>query len=310
MLHPRPKLASLVLVVLLAACGMTEPTLLPTPNPTPAPNPTPTPSPTPTPGGGSVSGTVTAPAGTDLAGAVVGACPVVGNTPDCSSNAANGVVLNAGSSVPYTITGLTAAQYVVFAAQDADGDDEPELFGFYTTDGTSPAVVTPPATNVNITLAASSTPTQPSQPTEPTEPGGGSINGTVTAATGDDLVGGFALACEVVSQAEYDCGTPASVQVDLTAGSSVSYTISGLGAQGYVVIAGKDNDGNGEVPDVGDLYGFYTQDGQSLQLVTPGETGIDITVGLVSETSSRQKERLMAEPDLLKAFGRLLESGR
>ena len=48
-------------------------------------------------------------------------------------------------------------EYAVVAFQDINGDEElgeGDLFGVYTTDGTNPAPVSPPATGVDITVSS------------------------------------------------------------------------------------------------------------------------------------------------------------
>lgn len=142
-------LATFVLLVLLSACGTGA-------GPLPPPAPVPTPTPTPTPGGQSISGTVYAPAGGDLAGAFVVACEVVGQEFACDTPTSQEVALGAGASAPYSFANLNATQYVVLAAKDVDNDggidSVGDYFGAYSLDGVNLAPVAPPITGIDFTL--------------------------------------------------------------------------------------------------------------------------------------------------------------
>jgi hypothetical protein len=111
----------------------------------------PTPTPTPTPGDSTISGTVSSAGGEDVIGTTVVAC-----TPDLSACDYGIAIEQAGASASYTIP-VPSGDYAVLAAQDTNGDgellNEGDLLGVYTTDGTNPAVVTAPATGIDITMA-------------------------------------------------------------------------------------------------------------------------------------------------------------
>ena len=107
------------------------------------------PNPAPT-EGGSISGTVTS-GGDDIAGAFVGACPVVGESADCGNPAAVTQIAQSGSSAAYSLDNVPAGQYLVVAQHDVDGDGTLDYEGFYN------QIVTPPASNINIQLVVAGT---------------------------------------------------------------------------------------------------------------------------------------------------------
>jgi len=101
-------------------------------------------------GPGVIAGTVTAPPGGDVAGTVVVAC--FENLPDCEmlSTTVNG----AGAAAPYRLTGLPAGSYGVYAFKDLDGNalDNGDYYGVYAPDPSEVAVVTPPASGIDIQM--------------------------------------------------------------------------------------------------------------------------------------------------------------
>ena len=103
--------------------------------------------------------------------------------------------------------------------------------------------------------------------------GTGTISGTITAPSGSDLTGIIVAACP---QSLTQCASGTRGQV----ASSGAYTISGLSATPYVVIAGLDSNGNGIFTDPEDLVGAYPSVA-SPQTVTPPIAGIDITMQAV-----------------------------
>ncbi len=112
--------------------------------------------PTPTPGTG-ISGTVTALPGTDIAGTLVGACPVVGDSPDCTNPASIIEIAQAGPSAPYTLD-VSAGLYAVAAYQSADGGSTYTVVGIYE-NSQNLVYVSPPASDINfqIEIAAGAT---------------------------------------------------------------------------------------------------------------------------------------------------------
>lgn len=105
------------------------------------------------PGGASgISGTVTAPAGGSVVDTDVFAC--FGNEMDCS-RLGETTIVKEGLSAAYRLGGLPSGSYGVYAFKDNDGDsevDNGELFGFHSSGTGTARLVTPPASNVDITM--------------------------------------------------------------------------------------------------------------------------------------------------------------
>ena len=178
----------LVLMLALAGCGNESPVPPPpVPTPTPAPpvpGPTPVPpapvpappipptpvppvpGPTPPAEGGSLAGTVTAPAGGDVSSTVVFACynndldrclsiTEDGAFTDGFSSAA--VVGQTGETGTYSVENLQAVQFSLIAARDSDNNgsiqDAGDYFGIYLAPGDSSiTLVTPPQSGLAIQL--------------------------------------------------------------------------------------------------------------------------------------------------------------
>ena len=98
-------------------------------------------------GGDSISGTVTAPSGTTVAGTFVFACYLGG----CNSPLSKQLTLDANAqSAPYTFSGLEAGQsYSIIAWKDVNKDGK---INETDTIGETEALVTVPARNVNIVI--------------------------------------------------------------------------------------------------------------------------------------------------------------
>ncbi len=92
---------------------------------------------------GTVSGTVTAPTGVSVNGALVAAC-LSSNPSTCEGR----VITTADSTGAYTLTGLSETSYTIVAAIDTNGNSAVDTGDYL---GGVPNI-TPPATNVNITL--------------------------------------------------------------------------------------------------------------------------------------------------------------
>ena len=114
---------------------------------------------------------------------------------------------------------------------------------------------------------------QPPQNPPPQE-GGNSISGTLTAPAGGDITGTAVGAC--VGE---NC-------IGAVTDASGNYSITGLAAGQYQIIAWKDVNGSGQV-DVGDYAGIYTQDGQTAAFVTPPASGINMTLIVVNTTPTQ-----------------------
>ncbi len=250
----------LVLLLLLAACGSSEPTPAPIGQ-----------TPIDQPGGNTISGTVTAPTGGDIGGTEIGACPVVNNAPDCT-NVVSLVVTQSGSSAAYSLDAQAGQSYVVFAYKDTnnsggDADNGDYLGGYPTVE--SPTAVTAPATNIDFALAVvgGSTPSPSPTPSPVPNPpsGGNSISGTVFAIDqATPVFGTVVAACPYVGSSP-DCENLVFVELNASA-PSAAYSLDNLNAGQYAVVAIQDYDGDGT----------YESEGAYAQPVTPPATGIDI----------------------------------
>ena len=96
-----------------------------------------------------ISGTVSAPAGGDIANTVVRACPVLGGDGIACSEEVTQRITQSGPSASYSLTVSPGYdEYALFAEQDGDGDGTPEAEGIYR------GFVTPPASEIDIQLEA------------------------------------------------------------------------------------------------------------------------------------------------------------
>lgn len=123
---------------------------------------------------------------------------------------------------------------------------------------------------------------QYNRPRDYNNPGGGrvgSISGRVTLAPG----AGNALGDMVVMACAVDGGCQNEDKwrfTQLASGStSASFKIENVPAEPYKVYAWKDLNGSKQ-PDLGDMIGVYTTDGETGAVVTPPAENIDITVEL------------------------------
>ncbi len=112
-------------------------------------------NPPPPGGGGTLSGTVTAPTGKDVAGTTVAACFIENG--GCNVDSANSQFLEiaqAGSSAPFSFTGLAAGQYGLLAIKDANANgtlDAGDYTGCHVAIGNC-VTLTPPGTGKNIPM--------------------------------------------------------------------------------------------------------------------------------------------------------------
>lgn len=251
------------LLFVLIGCGNDSPIVDPVPNPTPNPTPSPNPIPSPTPVAGTISGTVTAPAGGSLTGTVARACLIS----DIQDNELCDAPVDAqvGSTGTYTISNLQASPYAVGAFADTDGSGtitNGEYLGIYGTT-TSFTPVTPPATDINITLQVfdggtptpspsnltgtwTGTTTTTSFGTQQTAfelaDSSGSVSGTLTLTGGqgqfeaDNPVTGTVSGSSVSLSAGYESTSDPTATVEFT----YSGTFTGLTMAGTVALSFSD----------------------------------------------------------------------
>ena len=119
--------------------------------------------------------------------------------------------------------------------------------------------------------------------------GGGpdlSLAGTVVVPAGITVAGTEVAACYVVAgvQENPDCEGPNDRSLTLTdSGTSAAFSFTGLKAGSYLLVAGRDEDGNDDPSDPGDLIGCYP-DIAGCAEVTPTRDGLTITVNFVPGT--------------------------
>ncbi len=104
-------------------------------------------------GAGSISGTVTAPPGRDVAGTQVFAC--YENEVNCASLGKVSVT-DVAASADYQLGSLAPGSYGIYALKDADNDGSAtgngDFYGYYSLSAGEPSLVTPPAENIDIQM--------------------------------------------------------------------------------------------------------------------------------------------------------------
>ena len=102
-------------------------------------------------GAGSISGTVSAPAGKSIFETDVFAC--FANEEGCEHL---GVTLNQrGTTAAYRLSGLPVGSYGVYALKDVDDDGElgnGDLYAYYSASAGVTSLVSPPASNIDIAM--------------------------------------------------------------------------------------------------------------------------------------------------------------
>ncbi|HEX7021883.1 MAG TPA: hypothetical protein VF171_03430 [Trueperaceae bacterium] len=203
--------------------------------------------------GSSISGTVMAAPGADIAGTIVAACTDTSNCPFST------LIQQSGSSADYTLPDVPAGQYAVIAWLDTNGNntvDPGEDFGCAGATEGNCAFVTAPASGVDIQLQHAAS-------------GGSTISGTISAVPDGDTAGIAVFACN-----DNDC--PFSTMIEQS-GASAAFSITGVTDGQYTVEAIQDLNGNGEF-DAGDAYGCFEESGDTCGLVEPPAAGIDFAM--------------------------------
>ncbi|MDY7226653.1 hypothetical protein [Hyalangium rubrum] len=219
---------------------------------------------------GTLSGAVTAPNGGTIAGTQVLVCFVVGGRCDTASPNTKSLTLQGtGVSAPYSVANLASGQYLVVAAKDTNTNDEldsGDYEGVYG-NGQGAVAVTPPARNINITMAVSSNQT---------------IRGTVTAPANGDVAGTQVTACFI--SAGQCVSTHANTRKMTVSGSGASASFSfSLPPGQYAVTATKDVNGN-SLADSGDYEGAYTTGGVDPTPVIPPMQNLGILLRVKGNT--------------------------
>ena len=224
--------------------------------------------------GAGFAGTVGAPPGGDVFGTFVIACFLEAG--QCNSNSPNtvGVQINtSGAAANFSLPTVAPGTYILVAQKDVGPNnaygDAGDYLGFYTLDGQSQAQVSPPTGGLYIQMSAIGGGAPPPPP-----PTSLDLSGTVTAPPGGDVAQTEVVACFLeAGQNECNVQSPNTKSVIIsTAGQAGSFSITGLAAGQYLVVAFKDNS-------VG-CDGTYP----SCNAVTPPQTGLSIQ--LVQDTST------------------------
>ncbi len=290
----------LTLLLLLAACSSDSPEPVPTPEPIVEPI-DPTPVPPPPVGGNSISGNVIAPAGGDISGTEIGACPIVGDAPDCT-NVISVVIAQPGPSAPYNLDVAAGQPYVVFAFKDVNSSgarDDGDYFGAYPSAEAAEAI-TAPASSINVTMQVFGS----GSPTPPTGGGEGTgISGTLSAGAAGDVANTVIAACPVVGGSA-DCSSAVGVTPITQAGASVAYSLD-VPTGSYLILAVQDINGDGT-----EEFAGAFESSQNLLSVPAPANGINFQLepaANFASASASSVDTLNSDTLSIKGLGSLLE---
>lgn len=123
-------------------------------------------------------------------------------------------------------------------------------------------------------------------------PGGaGSISGTVSAPSGEDVTGTQVFACY---QNEDDCDSLGRVNITESA-ASATYQLGSLPPGSYGIYALKDANNDGNSSGNSDFFGYYSVSAGEPSLVTPPAENIDIQMTLLTGASKVPQAILQLE---------------
>jgi uncharacterized protein (DUF2141 family) len=228
----------------------------------------------------SVSGTVFAATGSSVQNAVVIACLLQNDTCDQTRSRTQALTAS-GSSASFRLDSLERADYLFLAWRDLNGNGEADAgdeVGVYQQGG-KPALLTPPATGVNLRLQpfngeldslleaaeAQSAAPQPSAPAS----SGLSFTGRVIPRANSGLSGTQVFAAIFVND-NFDSTRTRGVR----AAADGSFFIPNLERTGYALLAWRDLNGDGNLG-AGDEIGVYTANGKPA-LATPSLTNVNL----------------------------------
>ena len=247
---------------------------------------------------GTISGTLTAPAGGAVEGTVVFTC-----SDEACTNSAEVIVTPDGA---YTLANLQTVAYTIYAFKDVDGDqtlNNGDYIGRYSQDGQNLTPVTPPASGIDITMVVYSDGGTPPDTggDKPTPTDGGSISGSLSMGPKSNVLGDTVIiACSLVDPTDVNsgCDESLSVRVELTdigPATPVPYSVNNVAAGQYLIFAVADSDGDGQFDGDYDQLGVYPVL-SAAELVSPPATGIDIPMSyntnLASNNSQKKLESL------------------
>ncbi len=221
----------------------------------------------------SISGTVFARSGSSLQGVFVVACQIVNDSCDDAGTKAIQPTAT-GSSFKYSISGLTANDYLMLAWRDLNKNEEVDSgdeLGVYQKNG-KPSEVRPPAQNIDLKLVlfngdfdalldqADQPPTPPAPPA-PTS-SGLSFSGVVKPLAGSSLSGAILFAA-VYENGQYSQARSKGSAIDATG----RFNLGGLEKIPYVLVAWRDLDGDNNISPNDEIAPFRVNN--SLALATP-----------------------------------------
>ena len=229
----------------------------------------PPPPPPPPADQGSVSGTLSAPAGSDLSDTLVAAC----FNGDCNDERSTGIfVTQGGSSASYTVGDLQdGATYAIFAWKDVNDTgeiDAGDLFGLYSTDGTNPAPVTVPATGIDLQLSVEGG-DEDAPPDDDLPPTQGDLQGTWAGNGTTDSNDAYILTLDV-TEVDTDAGA-VSATVTLEGDLNGTVNVSGSFDGTTLTLSTPANDAQFTMTVVGDTMqgeGSVTLDDFSIVQLT------------------------------------------
>ena len=232
-----------------------------------------------------VSGNVFAVAGGNLQSVSVIACLLENDT--CSDSRSVVQAINGGSSAKYQLADLEAGEsYLMLAWKDvnASGEvDEGDELGVYTQGG-KPALVTPPATGIDLQMAkfngdldallaqaednTAVTP-PPAAPAPAPSSSGLTVSGRVQARAGGSLQGALVIAGVFVDD-KLDLKNAKGSRVD----ANGAFSVTSLEKKRYGLFAWRDLDGDNAIS-AKDEFGVYSSSGR-VALATPPLSGVTL----------------------------------
>ncbi|WP_257457045.1 hypothetical protein [Archangium lipolyticum] len=246
---------------------------------------------------GNISGTVSAPPGHDINGAMVVACKMSPKA-ECVQETAVGLLFDVehGQQHTFELLNVPSERRFVMAWKDLNKNgeiDAGDLLGFYSSQkqgGQEMAMVTAPARNINIQMKVHG---GGGLLTGGGSGGGSSLSGKVTAPKGQDVKGTLVIACV---PAGGGCGDPTYSAQVAESGRSGSFSIQNVAPGSYQVIAWKDLNGNKEI-DAADLVGAQTQNGAYAQVSPPASVNLELKLGGQPSEPARQPEAAAPAPN-------------
>ncbi|WP_189009070.1 hypothetical protein [Deinococcus malanensis] len=237
-----------------------------------------------------LSGTVNAPAGTNVKGTHVIACYPKGD--ECDENLTVSTQITAsGGSAPFSVTVKKAGKYTLIAWKDVNGTgdiDDGDYSGFLKQQPSSltPLPVKPPASKLNVSMTVEGK-AAPHAAT-PAAQKGAAFSGSVEAPKGVDLKGTIVLACVFRNDT---CDDGGEMYTITASGQKASFTIGGLGQGPYRVLAWKDVNKNDQFDDGDYMARLENTSGAALDVQAP-RANITLKLSKVGEPAGSQASKV------------------